>query len=226
MHRSPQRLVCSISRRDLCPPVRPEPLAPALFIDRSTSNSLFCDANRFSDLRKRMRRTLVVGLAIAAWHLATIAASAQQTLTSIVATPSSGVPVGVATPVLVTVVINGDGVIPESVVLQRIDAAGRVLATLGPSVDNGTNGDVTAGDRTFTARPTLYELAPGTVRLRVSAAFLGKIARVVSAPVIVTVQGVAATVAITEPANLAYLNVSPIQVRGTVGDPQASVVIN
>lgn len=173
-----------------------------------------------------MRRTLVVGLAIAAWNLATDTASAQQTLTSIVASPSSGVPVGVATPVLVTVVINGDGVIPESVVLQRIDAAGRVVATLGQSVDNGTNGDVTAGDRTFTARPTVYELAPGTVRLRVSAAFLGKIARVLSPPVIVTVTGVAATVTITEPANLAYLNVTPIQVRGTVGDPQASVVIN
>ena len=78
-----------------------------------------------------MRRTLVVGLAIAACNLAANTASAQQTLTSIVASPSSGVPVGVATPVLVTVVINGEGVIPESVVLQRIDAAGRVLATLG-----------------------------------------------------------------------------------------------
>ena len=45
---------------------------------------------RFSDLRKRMRRTLVVGLAIAAWHLATIAASAQQTLTSSSPPPPPG----------------------------------------------------------------------------------------------------------------------------------------
>ena len=173
-----------------------------------------------------MRRILVLTLAMGAWTLSTANVSAQQTVTAIAASPSVGVPVGVATPVRITVVITGDGVIPDSVVLQRIDAAGRVLATLGPSVDNGTNGDVTAGDRTFTARPTLYELAPGTVRLRVSAAFLGKVMRVLSAPVTVTVTGVAATVAITEPSNLAYLNVTPIQVRGTVGDPQASVVIN
>ena len=64
-------------------------------------------------------------------------------------------------------------------------------------MDDGTNGDVAAGDKTFTARPTLYELAPGTVRLRVSAAFQGRLTRVLSAPVTVTVTGTSATVTIT-----------------------------
>ena len=54
----------------------------------------------------------------------------------------------------VTVAITDPAVVPASVVLQRIDDAGRVLATLGHVMDDGTDGDAAAGDRTFTAQLT------------------------------------------------------------------------
>ena len=171
-----------------------------------------------------MRRAVpVVAAAFATFGLVSTAWA--QTVGPIAANPVVA-PVGVATPLTVTVQITDPGVIASSVLLQRIDASGRVLATLGPLVDDGTSGDAQAGDGTFTGKPTLYEEVPGAVRLRASAAFSGKITRVLSAPVSITVTGVAATLAITEPSNLAYLNVSPIRVAGTVGDPQALVSIN
>jgi hypothetical protein len=173
-----------------------------------------------------MRKACVAMVALVVWGLLSQSVSAQtQTVASIAAVPATA-PVGVATSVRVTVVITDSSVIAGSVVLQRIDAAGRVLATLGPLTDDGTNGDQVAGDRTFTAAPTVYELAPGLVRLRVSAAFSGRLTRVVSAPAGVDVQGTSQALAITEPANLAYVNVTPLQVRGTMGDPGATVVIN
>ena len=162
--------------------------------------------------------------ALAVFTLMPVAAGAQTTIGTPVAFPTT-VPVAVGTPVRVTAAITGS-VIAASVVLQRIDAAGRVVGTLGPLVDTGGNGDLVAGDGTFTARPTLYEPAGGAVRLRVAAAFQGRLALVLSAPVTVTVTGASATVTVTQPANLSFLNVSPTQVRGTVGDPQATVVIN
>jgi hypothetical protein len=148
-----------------------------------------------------------------------------QTVTSLAAFPTT-VPVAVGTPVRVTAGITDASLVPGSVLLQRIDTAGRVVGTLGTMVDDGTNGDVTAGDKVFTLRATLYEQAAGAVKLRASAAFAGKLTRVLSSPVTVTVTGVSATVSITQPPNLAYLSVSPIQVRGVAGSPSAKVVIN
>jgi hypothetical protein len=173
----------------------------------------------------RKRRVAGIAVAVAVWALGGGRAGAQPVVGPVGAFPTT-VPVAVGTPVRVTAVITDPSVIAASVILQRIDGAGRVVGTLGAMVDDGTAGDVTVGDRTYTIRPTLYEQAPGSVRLRASAAFQGRLTRVVSAPVSVTVTGASATVRITEPANLAYLNVSPTQVRGTVGDPNASVLIN
>jgi len=170
-----------------------------------------------------MRRASVI-LATLIGALVASAAGAQ-TVAPVTAFPTT-VPVAVGTPVRVTAGITDPSVLGGGVLLQRIDAAGRVVATLGTMVDDGTNGDVTAGDQVFTLRPTLYEQAAGAVRLRASAAFQGRITRVLSAPVTVTVTGVSATVNITQPANLAYLNVSPIQVRGVAGSPTAKVVVN
>src|SRR5689334_22589750 len=104
-----------------------------------------------------------------------------QTVAPVGVTPTSAT-VGVGTPVTVTATISDPSVLAPSVVLQRVDEAGRVLATLGPVVDDGTAGDATAGDRVFTARVTLYEQTATVVRLRVSAGFQGKLTRVLSAP--------------------------------------------
>ena len=185
-------------------------------------NSAAAFRERGTPMSRRYGQWLLHALAV--FTLMPVAAGAQTTIGTPVAFPTT-VPVAVGTPVRVTAAITGS-VIAASVVLQRIDAAGRVVGTVGPLVDDGSNGDLVAGDRMFTARPTLYEPAAGAVRLRVAAAFQGRLALVLSAPVTVTVTGASATVTVTQPANLSFLNVSPTQVRGTVGDPQATVVIN
>ena len=136
-------------------------------------------------------------------------------------------PVGVATIVTVTATISDPSVIADGVNLQRLDAAGRVVAVLGILRDDGANGDVAAGDRTFTIRTTIFETTLGSVALRVSAAFRGSLVRALSRPLAVNVTGATATgIAILSPANLAYLNTSPVNVSGTVGDPGAQVTVN
>src|SRR5437870_1192197 len=41
-------------------------------------------------------------------------------------------------------------VVPASVKLERVDATGAIVANLGTMYDNGTHGDVVAGDGIFT----------------------------------------------------------------------------
>lgn len=78
-------------------------------------------------------------------------------------------------------------VISTGVNLVRVDAAGRVIATLGTMRDDGTNGDTVAGDGIFSLALRLQEGATGSVRLRVSAAFRGLLRRVLSDVAIVPV---------------------------------------
>ena len=169
-----------------------------------------------------MRRTaaLVIGI----WLLGGYHAAAQ-TVGPVGLAPGT-VPVGVGTPVLITAAITDPAVIGTSVQVQRYDSQGRVVAVLGALTDTGQNGDVAAGDRIFSFRMTAYELAPGAIVLRVSAAFQGRLARVLSAPVTLLATGTASNIAIASPANLSYRNVSPIAVTGAVGDPAAEVVVN
>jgi hypothetical protein len=134
--------------------------------------------------------------------------------------------VGVATPVTVTALITEPSVVANGVLLQRLDAAGRVVAVVGYLRDDGTAGDATAGDRTFTLQFTLFETTPGPVRLRVSAPFAGVLLRVLSSVLTVNVVGTATGIAILAPANLAYVNTSPVVVSGTVGDAGATVTVN
>ena len=169
-----------------------------------------------------MRRT--AAFVIGTWVFGVYQAAAQ-TVGPVGLAPGS-VPVGVGTPVLVTAAITDPAVIPTGVQLQRYDSQGRVIAVLGSLTDDGRNGDVASGDKTFTFRMTAYELAPGPMILRVSAAFQGRLARVLSAPVTLSVTGTASNITITSPANLGYFNISPIAVTGTVGDPGAEVRIN
>ena len=140
-------------------------------------------------------------------------------------TPTS-TPAGVAQVVTVTSVITDPSVIPSSVNLQQLDSSGRVVAILGTLHDDGLNGDLVAGDGTFTLLTTIFQNIPGAVTLRVSAAFKGSLQRVYSVPMTISITGTATGVTITAPADGAYINTSPIAVTGSVGDPGAAVVIN
>jgi hypothetical protein len=111
--------------------------------------------------------------------------------------------------------------VPNSVIVQRIDAAGRVVGTLATMADDGTNGDVT-GDGIYSAHASVYELAPGTVRLRVSAAFQGRLTRVLSAPVSIVVSGASATVQIVGQQPRFVVTIQPV---GTVFNPPAAMTL-
>ena len=103
----------------------------------------------------------------------------EQVIGMAVAVPTTP-PVGVSTVVKVTAVIDDASLIRASVNLQRLDETDRVVATPGVLVDDGTGGDAVAGDKIFTIQTTILETNPTVVRLRVSAAFEGRLTRVFS----------------------------------------------
>lgn len=96
--------------------------------------------------------------------------------------PSTAV-VGVPTAVTVTALIQDPLLISASVNLQQIDATGKVVAIVGTLRDDGTNGDVVAGDKTFTIRWSVQPAAIGQLRYQVSAGFRGMLKRIMSTPV-------------------------------------------
>src|SRR4051812_27684157 len=175
----------------------------------------------------QVKKTLllfVVGILL--WTLRPVDVQAALVIDSATTTPPSA-PVGVATTVTVTAIINDPSVLPDGVNLQRLDSSGRAVSVMGILHDDGLNGDTAAGDHVFTLRATLFEQTPGPLTLRVSAAFRGSLTRALSSPMVVNITGATATgVTILSPADLAYLNTSPITVSGTVGDRGASVTIN
>jgi glucodextranase-like protein len=173
---------------------------------------------------KKALQLAVIGILVGVGHPADVGAAL--VVDSAAVTPAS-VPVGVATTATVTARISEPSVLPDGVNLQRLDSAGRVVSVLGLLHDDGSNGDAVAGDGVFTLRATIFEQTPGPMRLRVSAAFRGAITRALSSPLTINITGTTGTgIAILAPADLAYLNTSPIIVSGTVGDPQANVTIN
>ncbi|TFW26271.1 hypothetical protein E4L96_04520 [Massilia arenosa] len=118
------------------------------------------------------------------------------------------------------------GPAPTSVVLEKIDAAGRVLVSLGELRDNGSNGDTTAGDGRYALQLPLLEAAPGVAHYRIAAAFPGLPAPLYSGALDISVQGVPTGVTLSTPQNGAYLNTPVITVAGTVQDPGATVKLN
>ena len=59
---------------------------------------------------------------------------------------------------------------PLTIELQRVDAGGQVQSAT-PMNDAGQNGDLKAGDRTFTTRLQLNELSPGRLHFRATATY-------------------------------------------------------
>lgn len=161
--------------------------------------------------------------------------SAPVTLT---VTPGTGSPTITAAQFTVTTAITGvpavgvasatvqSATAPSTLQLQKIDGAGTVLASLGNLHDDGTDGDASAGDAVWALRSTVLENTPGTLRYRIAGTFPGHAQTVYSNVFSVTVAGTATGVAITAPANGAYLNTPAITVAGTVGDPAARVTLN
>ncbi len=75
-------------------------------------------------------------------------------------TPDSLV-VGVATPVTATALISDPSVLPDSVILQSVDANGHLIAILGNLHDDGEQGDAVAGDHCYTIQtPSLRRPQP------------------------------------------------------------------
>ena len=87
-----------------------------------------------------------------------------------------------STNVTISTLITADGydVIKESVNVLRVDSSGRTLSILGRLNDDGQNGDSIAGDGIYTVIISFNENSPGTIYLRVSAAFRGTLQRTLS----------------------------------------------
>lgn len=81
--------------------------------------------------------------------------------------------------------------IPTSVTLVRYDESGKVVATLGRMVDDGTGGDALVGDGVYTLKFQVLEAKPQALKLRASVAYKGALARTLSEPATVFVQSTA-----------------------------------
>ena len=157
---------------------------------------------------------------------------------SLTVEPATAAPAFRAARLSVTSVAAGSGVValasaelegtaaPAGMVLQKIDSAGNVLASLGTLHDDGAEGDAAAADGTYSVRATLLENIPGTLLYRIAATFPGVAQPVYSAQLSVAVTGIATGVTITTPASGAYLNTPVITVSGQAADPAAQVTLN
>jgi pimeloyl-ACP methyl ester carboxylesterase len=131
------------------------------------------------------------------------------------------------TPVLFTARITDPTVLPTGVNLLRTDASGKTLSTVGVMRDDGTNGDVAAGDKTFSLRVTVQGAAVGQIYYRVSAAFKGVIQRTLSAVMPIAVTNAASTpsitVSLTPPANANGWRNTPVTAHFTCTSPGSTV---
>ena len=133
---------------------------------------------------------------------------------------------GIGVVALASAEFDGAPSAPSSIVLQKLDGAGNVLATLGELHDDGAEGDAAAGDGSYSVRATVLENTPGTVLYRIAASFSGVAQTVYSERLSVAITGSATGVAISSPASGAYLNTPVITVTGQAGDPAARVSLN
>jgi subtilisin family serine protease len=92
----------------------------------------------------------------------------------------AAVTVGTSTTIFVTISLPDPTIIPQSVVVQELLPSGAVV--LGPLVDDGTDGDLVAGDHVYSGEVTVNPSALGTVTLRVSWGKRGALLRQASSP--------------------------------------------
>jgi hypothetical protein len=137
-------------------------------------------------LRVQNRRfSFIAGLFLGVWVLFSILLPSQPVLAApVLSRPEMSVPaisVGITTTVFVTTKVSRDlsdpPLLTDGVNLLRLDTAGKATV-LGLMRDDGQDGDATAGDNVFTLRVILNEATVGTLRLRATGAFKGRLQRV------------------------------------------------
>jgi hypothetical protein len=149
----------------------------------------------------------------------------QGSITDLTAQPNS-LTAGVAAQLTLTCRITNFNVVPGGAVVQRLNSAGTVTGTLGTMRDDGAGGDAQAGDGIFTMLLNSYETSPGLVRLRVSADIQGSGSPRLSPVLELSVIGISTSIQILSPTPDSYLNLSPVQVQGQLGDPSLNVSVN
>lgn len=130
-------------------------------------------------LVRRLRRP--VQYCLLALGLLSTHSYAAQKLHSLSATPSI-LYVNEPASVRITVQIAPDPtLISSSVTLQEVDSRkGRVIGTIGRMYDDGTHGDLKAGDNIFTLTYSITTSRPTTRYFRANAAYQGRLLRVPS----------------------------------------------
>jgi len=120
----------------------------------------------------------------------TVSAPGNMSVSTPTLSPSS-IPITTPTSVTITTVITDPSLVANS------------------AHDDGLNGDVTAGDHTYTLVTTFTEGATGPISLNVTAQFAGSVTRVFSGIATLTVTGTGPPqITITSPTNLSFVNIS------------------
>ena len=132
----------------------------------------------------------------------TVTSSPGGTISPLTIGPTS-IPIATPSIVSTSATVTGGTPDPGSVMLQRLESAGRVLGILGTLHDDGLNGDTKANDGIFTLQSTFNEFATGPISLRVSATVSGAVSHVFSPAGTLTVTGTPPpAVTFTAPTNL------------------------
>lgn len=130
-------------------------------------------------IRSGARRAAALCLMLCATASAAVAAPVFSAPSSAPSTVQAGTPTVLVVSSTLTTQPGDPALIDGSVNLLRVTATGQAAGVLGVMRDDGQNGDATPGDRVFTLRITVTEVA-GELRLRASAAFRGVLRRVLS----------------------------------------------
>ena len=135
---------------------------------------------------KSMRRSRIGIAALAGLGLLVgVSANAQSVLPTPSAYPQT-VPTGAPVTVTVALRIDDPTFIAGSAVLNEVDASNRIIRRIGTLSDNGQGGDEVAGDKRYTGQLVVNEPSFREMRVAVSVAFTGILARTSSPPVVIS----------------------------------------
>jgi hypothetical protein len=118
------------------------------------------------------KNTVAKPLPVTIQIIAPLSLSAITTFGDLTVNPSA-INAGSNTTLSAIIFIPDSNLIPSTLVLQRLDANGNLIATIGILNDDGLVGDIEDGDKQFSFQFTLNEPFPSFLRLRASAAFNG-----------------------------------------------------
>lgn len=132
------------------------------------------------------KRTWIVAVVFALLGCAYVWLQAAPAVGPLNAAPTT-IGAGLTTPVLFTVQVTDQSLLPGGVTLLKVDASGKTLSTIGLMRDDGLGGDVVSGDKTFSYRLNISEPTTGLLSFRASVALRGFLQRYQSAPVTLNV---------------------------------------